>query len=61
MTAESSGRGKGEPLIPKHGGYRRLKSFQVAQLVYDVTVRFCGGALRGAKHRRGLYGQRHLA
>jgi four helix bundle suffix protein len=31
-----------EPLIPKHGGYRKLKSFQVAQLVYDVTVRFCG-------------------
>lgn len=30
-----------EPLIPKHGGYRRLKSFQVAQLAYDVTVRFC--------------------
>ncbi|MBI5525050.1 MAG: four helix bundle protein [Deltaproteobacteria bacterium] len=31
-----------EPLIPPHGGYRRLKSFQVAQLAYDVTVRFCG-------------------
>ncbi|MEW6218920.1 MAG: four helix bundle suffix domain-containing protein [Thermodesulfobacteriota bacterium] len=30
-----------EPLIRKHGGYRQLKSFQVAQLVYDVTVRFC--------------------
>ena len=30
-----------EPLIPPHGGYRNLKSFQVAQLVYDVTVRFC--------------------
>jgi four helix bundle suffix protein len=30
-----------EPLIPKHGGYRHLKSFQVAQLVYDLTVRFC--------------------
>lgn len=30
-----------EPLIPKHGGYRSLKSFQVAQLVYDITVRFC--------------------
>lgn len=28
-------------LIPKHGGYRKLKSFQVSQLVYDVTVRFC--------------------
>src|SRR5512141_2597719 len=30
-----------EPLIPKHGGYRKLKSFQIAQLVHDVTVRFC--------------------
>jgi four helix bundle suffix protein len=30
-----------EPLIPKHGGYRKLKSFQVAQLVFDITVRFC--------------------
>lgn len=28
-------------LIPPHGGYRQLKSFQVAQLVYDLTVRFC--------------------
>jgi four helix bundle suffix protein len=35
------GAGGREPLIPKHGGYRRLKSFQVAQLVYDITVRFC--------------------
>jgi len=30
-----------DKLISAHGGYRRLKSFQVAQLVYDVTVRFC--------------------
>ena len=30
-----------ESLIPQHGGYRDLKSFQVAQMVYDVTVRFC--------------------
>jgi four helix bundle suffix protein len=30
-----------EALIPQHGGYRNLKSFQVAQLAYDVTVRFC--------------------
>lgn len=30
-----------ESLIPPHGGYRKLKSFQVAQLIYDVTVRFC--------------------
>ena len=30
-----------EPLIPKHGGYRGLKSFQLARLIYDITVRFC--------------------
>jgi four helix bundle suffix protein len=36
--AGSDGR---EGLIPKHDGYRKLKSFQIAQLVYDVTVRFC--------------------
>lgn len=29
-----------EKLIPRHGGYRKLKSFQIAQLVYDITVRF---------------------
>jgi four helix bundle suffix protein len=29
------------PLIPKHGGYRKLKSFQMAQMIYDITVRFC--------------------
>jgi hypothetical protein len=27
-------------LIPRHCGYRQLKSFQIAQLVYDITVRF---------------------
>ena len=34
-------RRKKEPLLPAHGGYRSLKSFIVAQLVYDLTVRFC--------------------
>jgi hypothetical protein len=28
-------------MMPAHGGYRKLKNFQVAPLVYDVTVRFC--------------------
>jgi len=28
-------------LIPPHGGYRKLKSFQSAELVYDATVKFC--------------------
>lgn len=30
-----------EPLLPPHGGYRKLKSFQIAQLAFDLTVRFC--------------------
>ena len=28
-------------LIPTHGGYRHLKSFQVAEILYDGTVLFC--------------------
>lgn len=28
-------------LIPSHGGYRRLKTFQIAEVIYDVTVLFC--------------------
>lgn len=28
-------------LLPAHGGYRRLRSFQAAQLAYDLTVIFC--------------------
>jgi four helix bundle protein len=39
--SEARGMMEKETLIPKHGGYRNLKSFQLAQLVYDVTVRFC--------------------
>jgi len=30
-----------EKLIPAHGGYRKLRSFQTAQLVYDATAVFC--------------------
>jgi four helix bundle suffix protein len=28
-------------LIPRHGGYRNLKTFQLAEVIYDVTMRFC--------------------
>lgn len=28
-------------LIPPHGGYRKLKSYQTAQIVYDEPVAFC--------------------
>jgi four helix bundle suffix protein len=30
-----------DKLIPAHGGYRQLKSFQHAELVFDATVKFC--------------------
>jgi restriction system protein len=28
-------------LIPAHGGYRNLKSFQTTEIIYDLTVEFC--------------------
>ena len=28
-------------LISSHGGYRKLRSFQTAQVVYDATIIFC--------------------
>lgn len=28
-------------LIPAHGGYRNLKSYQMAEIIYDATVAFC--------------------
>jgi four helix bundle suffix protein len=30
-----------EGFIPAHGGYRKLLSYQRAEIVYDATVRFC--------------------
>lgn len=29
-------------LIPKHGGYKNLLTYQLAELIYDITVLFCG-------------------
>lgn len=28
-------------LIPPHGGYRNLKSYQMAEIIYDATAVFC--------------------
>jgi len=28
-------------LIPPHGGYRNLKSYQTAEIIYDATAVFC--------------------
>jgi four helix bundle suffix protein len=30
-----------EKLIPPHGGYEKLQSYQMSVLVYDTTVKFC--------------------
>ncbi|MBN1268310.1 MAG: four helix bundle protein [Kiritimatiellae bacterium] len=32
---------KEDSLIPRHSGYRNTKTWQLADLIYDVTVRFC--------------------
>ena len=29
-------------LIPKHGGFEKLRSYRVAEIIYDGTVVFCG-------------------
>ena len=33
--------GKDSRLISPHGGYRELKSYQMAEIVFDATVCFC--------------------
>ena len=30
-----------ENLLPKHGGYKNLLTYQLAELIYDITVLFC--------------------
>jgi four helix bundle suffix protein len=30
-----------ENLLPKHGGYKNLLTYQLAELVFDITVLFC--------------------
>lgn len=38
-------------LIPPHGGYRQLKSFQTTTVVYDFTVQFCNHYVRESRMR----------
>ncbi|HPO16028.1 MAG TPA: four helix bundle suffix domain-containing protein [Candidatus Hydrogenedentes bacterium] len=37
----NEGENSQEGPIRPHGGYRNLKSFQMAEIVYDATVKFC--------------------
>ena len=53
-----------EPFLP-HGGYRKLRSYKVAEVVYDATVVFCrrlekqGAAfLESGEFSENLYRQR---
>jgi len=32
---------RAERVIRSHGGYERLASYQVAEIVFDATVAFC--------------------
>ena len=42
MTASDKPRPEEAPrLIPRHGGYRKLRSFRAALAAYDATVLFC--------------------
>ena len=39
--SENKGKGDSPGVIPPHGGYRDLKSYQMAEIVHDATVVFC--------------------
>src|SRR3990172_6610065 len=41
MSTNMSQHNNKSELIPPHGGYRELKSYQNAEIVYDATVKFC--------------------
>lgn len=49
-----------EGLIPRHGGFRHLKTFQLSELIYDVTVLFCDRYidLRSRTHDQMVQGAR---
>lgn len=40
-----------QKLIPPHGGYRQLKSYQSTTIIYDLTVDFCRRYVREARMR----------
>jgi|SRR3990167_5217043 len=54
-------------LIPPHGGYRNLKSYQMAEIVYDLTVVFTkkyipfGSRTRDQMDQAGRSGKQNIA
>lgn len=43
-------------LIPKHGGYRKLKSYQTTEIIYNGTVDFCEQWIKSWKLREQMEG-----
>jgi hypothetical protein len=41
MEKSDSNKSMGPKIIPPHGGYRDLKSYQMAEIVHDATALFC--------------------
>lgn len=41
MRNRSYGTNRTNMIIPPHGGYRKLKSYQTTEIIYDLTVEFC--------------------
>lgn len=42
-------------IIFKHGGYRNLKSYQTAEIIYDLTAEFCRRFLSGGNRTDKTY------
>ena len=43
-------------LILPHGGYRKLKSYQAAEIIYDLTVKFCEKWIKSWKLKEQMTG-----
>lgn len=43
-------------LIPAHGGYRKLLSYQTAEIIYDLTVEFCERWIKSWKLKEQMTG-----
>lgn len=58
---------KSNSLIPPHGGYRNLRSYQMAEIIYDLTVIFTkkyipnGSRTRDQMDQAGRSGKQNIA
>lgn len=43
-------------LIPAHGGYRELKSYQTTEIIYDGAVEFCNRWIKSFKLKEQIVG-----